>query len=99
MIRAMPKSKAAPHPDARRFGSIIHAMRRQHGWTLAEFARQSRMTAQYLGQLERGQNIPSLVCIINLAQVFGVDPGDLVREVAAGRKAMKKTVVPSLPVD
>ena len=55
------------------------------------------MSAQYLGQLERGQNIPSLVCVLNLAQVFDVDVGDLVREVAAGRPVKIIPVVPSLP--
>jgi len=96
----MPKSKGPPQHDAQRFGRLIGIMRRKRNWTLREFGKQARMSAQYLGQLERGQNIPSLVCILHLAEVFEVDAGDLIREVAAGRKPPKIIpVVPFLPPD
>jgi len=97
IIAVMPKSKGAPQRDARRFGALIHIMRTERKWTLAAFGRHAHMSAQYLGQLERGENMPSLACVLNLAEVFGVDAGDLVREVAAGRKPPFNPVVPSLP--
>ena len=95
IITGMPKSTKAPHRDARRFGALIHMMRMQRQWTLRDFAKHAHMTAQYLGQLERGQNMPSLECVLNLAEVFDVDAGDLVREVAAGRRPPK--VIPAVP--
>ena len=92
----MPRARVA-QPDAVRFGALIRNLRLQHGWTMAEFARQSRMTANYLSALEKGLYLPSLTAIINLAQVLGVDAGDLVRHVAAGRKQPKRAVLPPLP--
>src|SRR5215212_7531284 len=78
----MPPAKST-HPDAARFGKIIRDLRVQKGWNLQEFARQSHMTANYLSLLERGLNLPSITAVINLALVFGVDPGEMVRLIAA----------------
>jgi len=57
------------------------------------------MTAVYLGLLERGLNLPSLTAVIDLAFVLGVDPAELVRHVAAGRKRAPVAVLPPLPDD
>jgi len=92
----MPRSRAIV-PDAIRFGQLIKDLRLQRGWNLQSFARNSHMTATYLGLLERGLNLPSLTCVINLAFVLGVDPGDLVRHVAAGRPRTPAAVLPPLP--
>jgi len=94
----MPRARVA-FPDAVRFGQILKDLRLQRDWSLAEFARQSGMTATYLGLLERGLNVPSLTAIINLAEVLGVDPGELVRHVAAGRRRSPPAVLPPLPED
>ena len=94
----MPRSKTT-NPDAVRFGQLIKHLRSQRGWNLAQFARESRMTATYLGLLERGLNLPSLTAIINLAGVLGVDPGELVRHVAASRRQAPPAVLPPLPED
>lgn len=94
----MPPSRAS-QPDALRFGEIIKDLRLQRGWNLQQFARASQMTANYLGLLERGLNLPSLTCVINLAFVLGVDPAELVRHVAAGRKRAPVAVLPPLPPD
>lgn len=99
IIAAMPRSRSVDR-DAARFGRIINAMRVERGWTLKRFASFAEMNATYLGLLERGYNIPSLNTILHLAEVFGVDVGDLMREVAAGRKRRAITpTVPSLPTD
>ena len=98
MMSFMPRSQRVD-PDGARFGRIIRRVRRQRGWTIVKLARRSGMNATYLGILERGGNSPSLATIIELAEVLGVDAGDLVREVAAGRKP-KRPVAPeeNLPV-
>lgn len=94
----MPRSRTAT-PDAIRFGQLLKDLRLQRGWNLQQFARASHMTATYLGLLERGLNLPSLTAIINLALVLGVDPGELVRHVAAGRRRTPPAVLPPLPED
>ena len=78
-----------------RFGTIIQQMRMNRGWDLTTFGRHANMTRTYLGLLERGLNMPSLECILHLAAVFGVDAGDLVRQVAAGRPGA--VVPPTVP--
>jgi len=94
----MPRSKTT-QPDAVRFGQLLKSLRLQRRWNLQRFARESKMTATYLGLLERGLNLPSLTAIINLATVLGVDPGELVRHVAAGRRRSPPAVLPPLPED
>lgn len=94
MPRSMTKS-----PDAIRFGQILKNLRLQREWTLQRLARESHMTATYLGLLERGLNLPSLTAVITLATVLGVDPGELVRHVAAGRKQSPPAVLPPVPED
>jgi len=39
------------------------------------------MNASYLGFIERGDNIPTLMIIVNLARAFDVEPGILLRDV------------------
>lgn len=92
----MPRARVQ-QPDAVQFGSLIKDLRLQRGWNLQQFARQSGMTATYLGLLERGLNLPSITAVINLAFVLGVDPGELVRHVAARRKVSPPAVLPPLP--
>lgn len=91
----MPRSMTT-HPDAVRFGRLLRDLRLQREWSLQQFARESHMTANYLGLLERGLNLPSLTAVINLAEVLGVDPGELVRHVAAGRRRSPPAVLPPL---
>ena len=72
--------------DAILFGAIIRRLRLERGWTMVKFARRAGMHVNYLRIVERGGNIPSLVTILELADVFGVDPGEVIRQVAEGRK-------------
>lgn len=38
------------------------------------------MNASYLGFLERGDNVPTLTMIIQLAAAFDIEPSELVRK-------------------
>jgi transcriptional regulator with XRE-family HTH domain len=96
LSRIMPRARVV-NPDAARFGHLLRDLRLQRGWNLQRFARESKMTASYLGLLERGLNLPSLSAVITLAEVLGVDVGELVRHVAAGRKRSPPAVLPPLP--
>ena len=81
----MPRSRYA-HPAAVRFGEIMRRLRLERGWTVEKLARRCGMNRTYFGILERGENIPSLTTILEIAEVLGVDAGDMVREVAAARR-------------
>lgn len=71
--------------EAALLGRIVRRLRLQRGWTAARLAQRSGLTVQYLRIVERGQNLPSLSTILELADVLGADPGEIVREVAAAR--------------
>lgn len=81
-ITLMPSARGR-NPDAVRFGQIIHTLRLQRGWTLQYLAGVAKISAGYIGLLERGRNLPTISVVIALADALGVDPGELVRLVAA----------------
>ena len=73
-----------------RFGVIINRLRWERRWTLQDLARFSGMHATHLGILENGRNMPTLMTILKLAEVFGVEAASLVREVEEQRRAQQK---------
>ena len=75
--------------DAVCFGAIINRLRTERRWTLEDLARFSRMNSTYLGVLERGLNMPTLATILQLAEVFGVDAAEIMREVQAARRELR----------
>jgi transcriptional regulator with XRE-family HTH domain len=67
----------------REFGERVRARRHQLGKSQERLAQDTRLHWSYLGQVERGQRNPTLHNILKLAEVLGVDPGDLVRGLRA----------------
>lgn len=59
---------------------MVRQLREARGWTQEHLAEASEMNASYLGFIERGHNVPTLTIIIQLAEGFGMEPGDLLRE-------------------
>ena len=76
----MPRRKGIDR-DAVRFGVIIRRLREAKRWTLLEFGRKAGMNPTYLGCLERGENTPSLTCILHLAKVFDVEAWTIIAEI------------------
>ena len=85
----MPRARV-PDEDAVRFGAIVTRLRMERQWTLADLSRLSGLNATWLGVLERGGNIPSLTTIFKLAEVFGVEAAELVREVEQLRRGVHR---------
>jgi transcriptional regulator with XRE-family HTH domain len=80
----MPQSRTID-PDAARFGAILQRLRVQRGWTRRKLATRAGLSAQYIGILEFGGNVPSLTTVLELAEVLGADVGAIMRELAAAR--------------
>ena len=73
-----------PISDAtRQFGERVRARRLELGKSQEELAKESSLHWSYLGQVERGQRNVTLHNILKLAEVLGVDPGELVRGLRA----------------
>jgi transcriptional regulator with XRE-family HTH domain len=81
----MPR-KRGHDADALCFGEMITAHRLRRGWTIEDLSRRSGMNATYLGVLERGFNMPGILTILRLAEVFGMEGADLVREFEHARR-------------
>jgi transcriptional regulator with XRE-family HTH domain len=64
----------------------MNRLRRERGWTLVRLAARLNMNATYLGVLETGKNTPSLDTLLQLADAFGVEAAEMVREVEQARK-------------
>jgi transcriptional regulator with XRE-family HTH domain len=77
-MQVMSKRKAR-QPDAELFGAVVRELREARGWTQEQLAERSDMNASYLGFVERGDNVPTLTIIIQIAEGLGVEPADLLK--------------------
>jgi len=71
--------RKARQPDAELFGAVVRELREARGWTQEQLAECSDMNASYLGFVERGDNVPTLTIIIQIAEGLGVEPADLLK--------------------
>ena len=88
-----PYTVALSHPDAVRFGAIFRRLRLTRGWTILVAAQRCGMNPNYLGALEKGGNMPSVDTLLEMADVYGVNASDIVREVEEARRAARKAQV------
>lgn len=61
------------------FGARVRARRQELGKSQEQLAEDSDLHWSYLGQVERGTRNITLHNILKIAEVLGVDPGELVR--------------------
>ena len=54
-------------------GARIHALRKTHGLTQVEMAKQLNLSTSYLNQLENDQRPLTVTVLIQLAEAFNVD--------------------------
>ena len=83
-MQAMSRRKE-PNSDAEAFGSIVRRLRTKRGLTQEKLAELADLNVSYIGFLERGENVPTLTIVLNLARALDVHAADLVREVARKR--------------
>lgn len=71
--------------DAELFGSLIRQLRTERGLTQEALAERAELNVSYIGFIERGENVPTLTIVLNLADALEVDVADLVAEVSRKR--------------
>ena len=59
------------------FGTGIRRLRTERGWTQEDLADAAGLTATYVGQIERGDKVPSLTVVLKLARGLEVPPAQL----------------------
>jgi len=62
------------------FGQTLRLLRTKRGWTQEDLADAAELTATYVGQVERGDKVPSLTVILKLSRALSVAPGELLAE-------------------
>lgn len=59
------------------FGGTVRQLRTAKGWTQEDLADAADLTTTYVGQVERGDKVPSLTVVLKLARGLGVPPTNL----------------------
>jgi len=64
------------------FGATVRRLRAERGWTQEDLADAAGLTTTYVGQVERGDKVPSLTVVLKLARGLAVAPGELLVDFA-----------------
>lgn len=72
----MPR-REKPNPEGKKFGEVIRNRRKERSLSQEQLAERAGVAADYLGFIERGENVPTLSIILKLARALGVDASDL----------------------
>ena len=83
----MPR-RAVRSPEGQRFGEALRRLRKERSLSQEALAERAGMAADYLGFIERGDNVATLTVILKLAKALDVDAGYLLAEFT--RPALKR---------
>ena len=64
---------------------MIRKLRAERGLTQEVLAERTELSVSYIGFIERGENVPTLTIVLNLAEALGVDAAELVSQVSRRR--------------
>jgi transcriptional regulator with XRE-family HTH domain len=59
---------------------VVRKLRAARGLTQEELAERAEVSATYIGFVERGDNVPTLTIILQIAKALGVRPSELLRD-------------------
>ena len=63
-----------------RFGATIRRFRKEAGLTQESLAERADLSADFLGFIERGDNVPTLTTILQLARALRVQPSKILKD-------------------
>jgi len=58
----------------------VRSFREARGFTQEELAERAEVSATYIGYIERGANVPTLIVVFPIAAALGVRPTELLRD-------------------
>ncbi len=62
------------------FGVAVRQLREQRRWSQEALAEHANLNRSYIGELERGQAVPSLLTLHKLAQALGISLSSLLEQ-------------------
>jgi len=78
MVRSQQTTRKAP--EALLFGQSLRRLRTERGWSQERLAEAAGITLNYVGNLERGEQGPSLHVLVRLARALEIDLSALVSD-------------------
>ena len=69
-----------PSGISEKFGSIVRQLREQRGLTQEELGELAGISATYVGFVERGDSVPTLTIVLQIAAALKVKASDLLRD-------------------
>jgi len=61
------------------FGQTVRRLRTERRWTQEDLAEAAGLTTTYVGQVERGDKVPSLTVVLKLARGLSVSPAEVLQ--------------------
>jgi transcriptional regulator with XRE-family HTH domain len=77
---ANPRHDQRKAPEAVLFGKSLRGLRTARGWSQERLAEAAGITLNYVGNLERGEQGPSLHILVRLARALEIDVPTLLAE-------------------
>ncbi|HEV7856012.1 MAG TPA: helix-turn-helix transcriptional regulator [Herminiimonas sp.] len=80
------------------FGLTIRQLREAQGWSQERLAEKAQLNRSYVGEVERGKVIPSIITLDKLASALGLKISDLLAhcERLAGQQVVYKLDLASI---
>jgi XRE family transcriptional regulator, regulator of sulfur utilization len=69
--------RQVPSPAGQLFGGALVRMRKERGLSQESLAEKANLTSDYVGYVERGENVPTLIVVLKLAIALDCAPVDL----------------------
>ncbi|SDG26459.1 helix-turn-helix domain-containing protein [Paraburkholderia phenazinium] len=76
------------------FGAAVRELREARAWSQEQLAEHAGLNRSYVGEIERGSAIASIVTVDKLAAAFGVPIASLLRSSFGGSGAIATTIAP-----
>jgi XRE family transcriptional regulator, regulator of sulfur utilization len=77
------------------FGAAVRELREARAWSQEQLAEHAGLNRSYVGEIERGSAIASIVTVDKLAAAFGVPIASLLRSSFGGNAVSAPTITPA----
>ncbi|MGE3806193.1 MAG: helix-turn-helix domain-containing protein [Gemmataceae bacterium] len=79
------------HPLQKKFGAVLRRRREEAGLSQEELAEKAGLHRNYVGLLERGQRMPTILAVQQLAEALGTTLTGFLAEVESEKSGRGKT--------